>query len=155
MTNFEKYKDEIIENTAGGMYPGVKDGKPAECDKIKCEDCKLDNAEKNCVTMFIKRLYEDDGEETDGCDGCKYEYKREDESPCTECSMNYMSKWERRPKKTRQDEFLEHYPNAEMCNGVIDICPKYVDRNHDGCRIYAKRLCIECHKEYWLQEVKE
>lgn len=155
MTNFEKYKDEILKIAIeSNSTPAKKDGVVVACAGLACTKCDFDGVGK-CRENRFKWLYEDDGEEPDGCDGCKYEYKGGDESPCTECSSNYMSKWERRPKKTRQDEFLEHYPDARMRNGVIDICPKNVDGNCDRCRIYAKRPCIECHKDYWLREVEE
>lgn len=154
MTNFEKYKEDILRITAeSSSTPALKDGKIVACKCIAREEC--DFYVGNCRDNQFNCLYEDDGEEPDGCDGCKYEYKREDESPCTECCNNYTSKFERRPKKTRQDEFLKMYPNARMLNGIISICPKLVDGNCDRCRIYAKRSCTECHKDYWLQEVEE
>lgn len=117
MTNFEKYKDRILELiTEGNSTPVLKDGKIVACRCISCEECDFNGG--NCRENQFNWLYEDDGEEPDGCDGCKYEHKREDESPCTECCNNYMSKWERRPKKTRQDEFLEIFPNAELRDSV-------------------------------------
>ena len=154
MTNFEKYKNKILEIvTESNSIPAKKDGKIIPCEGLRCGEC--DFSEGSCKMNQYAWLFEDDGEEPDGCNGCKYEHKAEDESPCTECCNNYVSKWERRPKKTRQDEFLERYPDARMLNGVIGICPKLVDVNCDRCRIYVKRPCIECHKDYWLQEVEE
>lgn len=154
MTNFGKHKDEILKIAIeSNRVPAKKDGVVVNCEDLACKECDFSSG--NCRKNQFKWLYEDDGEEPDGCNGCKYEHKAEDESPCTECCNNYISKWERRPKKTRQDEFLERYPHARMRNGVIDICPKHVDGNCDRCRIYVKRPCIECHKDYWLQEVEE
>lgn len=158
MTNFKKYKNEVLRilEVSECEIPGVKNGIPIVCESMGCKECDLHGDDVNCIHEFIKWLYEDDGEDPDGCDGCKYEHKREDESPCTECSSNYMSKWERRPKKTRQDEFLEMFPNALMIKSVvepvIDICPKYIDGNKNKCRDYVG--CIECHKDYWFQEVE-
>lgn len=150
MTNFEKYKDEILKITESNSNLAKKDGVVVACVDLDCKDCDFDGIDE-CRKNRFNWLYE----EHDGCDGCKYGHKREDESPCTECRNNYMSKWERRPKKTRQDEFLKIFPNAMMLNGVIDICPKHVDGNCARCRIYAKRPCIDCHKDYWLQEVEK
>ena len=92
------------------------------------------------------------------CDGCKYEYKRGDESPCTECCNNYMSKWERRPKKTRQDEFLEMYPNAirDKSTDVIMVCPK--DISGEIPYNFGRKCdisCVECCQDYWSQEVEK
>ncbi len=39
MTNKEKYGNEIIELAVNGGVFGLKNGKPALCRKIKCEDC--------------------------------------------------------------------------------------------------------------------
>ena len=96
-----------------------------------------------------------DYEEHDGCDGCKYECKREDESPCTECCNNYASKWERRPKKTRQDEFLERYPDAALdSEGALKIAPCWIERAY-STSFCKKAGCDTCQRDYWLQEVEE
>ena len=150
MTNFEKYKDEILKITESNI--AKKDGVVVACNDLTCKDCDFDGIDK-CREDRFKWLFEDDGEEHDSCDGCKYEYKREDESPCTECSMNYTSKWERRPKKTRQDEFLERYPNARInpSTEILIFCPVTIDEN-------INVNCVNCHKckrDYWLQEVEE
>lgn len=39
MTNKEKYGDEIIELAANTAVFGLKNGKPAICEEIKCEEC--------------------------------------------------------------------------------------------------------------------
>ena len=153
MTNFEKYKDEILKITESNSNLAKKDGVVVACAHLTCKDCDFDGMDE-CGKNQFKWLYEDDGEEHDGCDGCKYEYKGEDESPCTECCNNYTSKWKRRPKKTRQDEFSEHYPNVRKrrCNGVIDICPKDLNMRFN-CRL--SEGCEICRRDYWLQEVEE
>lgn len=155
MTNFEKYKDEILRiATESNEAPAMEDGMLTACRGLSCEECDFN--EDNCVTSFFNWLYEDDDEEHDGCDGCKYKHKAEDESPCTECSSNYTSKWERRPKKTRQDEFLEIFPNAKIgSSSILDICPKTIDTTHLCEGIIGIKTCLECSKDYWLQEVEE
>ena len=56
------------------------------------------------------------------------------------------------PVKTRQSEFLKHYPNARMSDGVIDICPQ----NFDTTFICTDEMeCKVCLKGYWSKEVKE
>lgn len=147
MTNFEKYKDEML-NLKGGV--AFSNGKIVSCETLRCEDCSFyKNDGKQCDIEFIKWLYEDDGE-LKGCGGCKYEDRREGQYPCVVCINCYTSKWEPRPKKTRQDEFLEMFPNAKTVDSVINICPKRIDKKFDRCT-YS---CIECHKDYWLQEVE-
>ena len=153
MTNFEKYKDEILRiATESHSGPAMKDGVFVACVGLDCRKCDFGSAGK-CGENRFRWLYEDDGEEPDGCNGCKYEHKREDESPCTECCNNYTSKFERRPKKTRQDEFLEHYPNAKTntYTGALIFCPITIDENANvNCSD-----CNKCKKDYWLQEVEE
>ena len=153
MTNFEKYKDEILKIvTEIDGIPAKEDGAIVACEGLDCGKCDFNNG-GNCRKNQFNWLYEDDGEEPDGCDGCKYEYKREDESPCKNCCNNYMSKWERRMKKTRQDKFLEHYPNEKKHKAILEICPDDVDVDYNGCESYP--LCGECQRDYWLQEVEE
>ena len=138
--------------TESHSSPAKKDGVIVACIGLDCKECDFGGI-GNCVVHRFKWLCEDDGEEPDYCDGCKYEYKREDESPCTNCCNNYTSKFERRPKKTRQDEFLEHYPNAKKCKDILRICPDDVDVDYNVCESYLR--CEECRRNYWLQEVEE
>lgn len=157
MTNFEKYKEDILRvATENHSSPAMKDGVVVACIELDCDKCDFGGI-SNCGENRVKWLCEDDGEH-DGCDGCKYEYKREDELPCTECCNNCTSKWERKPKKTRQDEFLEHYPNAQIDNStdVIVVCPKSISgeipyNSGQWCAI----SCTECCQSYWFQEVEE
>lgn len=59
------------------------------------------------------------------------------------------------PLKTRQSEFLKQYPEVPLTYGVINIKPcqmvKYY--TYKDCHL-TKCQCMECRKEYWLQEVK-
>lgn len=164
MTNFEKHKNKIIEllKLTDDNVPAVVNDILIKCkDAMHCTDCEFNNTKyPNCDTCWIDFLEwacEDDNE-LKGCDGCKYEHKAEDESPCTECSNNYTSKWERKQKKTRRDEFLKIYPNAirNKSTDVIMVCPKDISgeipyNSGRGCDV----TCIECCKNYWLQEVEE
>lgn len=61
--------------------------------------------------------------------------------------------------KTRQSVFLEHYPEAFFDDeyGILQFCPRYLSaayRNDDGkCKNPEKR-CIDCSREFWMQEVE-
>lgn len=152
MTNFEKYKDEIQRViTESGNTSAMKDRAVVACKGLRCAEC--DFREGSCAWNRINWLLKDDGEEHDACKDCKYEYKNADESPCTECCNNYTSKWERRPKKTRQDEFLEHYPDAKKdVSGILAITPCSLgERKHQYCN---DGTCWECKRDYWSQEVE-
>lgn len=60
---------------------------------------------------------------------------------------------EEHPIKTRQDRFLKLFPNAEVWNGVIKICPNEIDMK-SGINCGAQS-CDTCRKNYWLAEVEE
>lgn len=157
MTNFEKYKNEIMKivtENRGNFLIAMKDGMLFTCTKIDCTECdfNITGEDGYCGKNRFKWLYEDD----DCCRGCKYEYKRKDESPCVKCYHNYTSKFECRLTKIRQDELLKLYPNIRKVNGVIDICPGDLDMYHQ-CRSEGPsgEGCVECIREYWLQEVEK
>lgn len=62
------------------------------------------------------------------------------------------------PRKTRQEVFLEQYPEAEIdLNGLLEVCPAAIFLSHrgkgGGCSDYTKN-CAECRREFWSQEVK-
>lgn len=62
------------------------------------------------------------------------------------------------PRKTRQSVFLEQWPEAHIHkDGYLDICPLDVSAAHrdayGGCAM-PDRLCPDCHREFWMQEVE-
>ena len=57
--------------------------------------------------------------------------------------------------KTRNREFLKHYPNADILdNGVVNMCPKWVDKNHYPSAGCFGTDCYDCKTKYWTQEVE-
>ena len=158
MTNLEKYKDEIMKiiKTSRSGIAGIKGGIPTPCNMVSCSECDIGNRENStCIHNFIKWLYEDDGEKTDGCDGCIYEDEGIDKYPCSRCRNNFTNKFRRKPKKTRQDEFLEHYPDAALdSEGALKIAPCWIERAY-STSFCKKAGCDTCQRDYWLQEVEE
>lgn len=54
--------------------------------------------------------------------------------------------------ETRQSEFLKQWPDADIdSDGVINIRPCYLNRNHPYC---IGVNCTNCRREFWRQEVK-
>ncbi len=156
MTNFEKYKNEIMKiATESNSNPAKKDGVVVACEGLACTKCDFEGVGK-CRENRFKWLYEDDGEQELTCSSCKHASRDQEEYPCSRCSRGYTDLFEPKPKpkKTRQDEFLERYPNARKrnSNGVLDICPKGLDMRLD-CK-FAEG-CDICCQNYWLQEVEE
>lgn len=58
------------------------------------------------------------------------------------------------PVKTRQSEFLEHYPGARiLAHGCLNVCPMNVFSD-TGINCNAQP-CIECKKTFWSAEAEE
>ena len=58
------------------------------------------------------------------------------------------------PAKTRQSEFLKHYPGARITiDGFLHACPMDVFSD-TGVNCNA-RNCFECRKKFWLAEVED
>lgn len=106
------------------------------------------------------RYWQADGD----CDDCPLVYTRE----CNELRnmvdgsgkavgkvVEIIEKWSKEhPRKTRQDVFLEQWPEAELVDGIIDVKP---------CRLVAafrlgqechKTFCYDCRRKFWMQEVE-
>lgn len=91
------------------------------------------------------------------CDDCPandaYCVARGEKDRFAQC-IEIVKKWSNEhPAKTRQSEFLMHYPNAILADGVIDICPAKVDTTFD-CKYSANFACGACKRKYWITEVE-
>jgi hypothetical protein len=66
-----------------------------------------------------------------------------------------VEKWAaEHPVKTRQSEFLKHYPDARiLAHGCLNVCPMNVFSD-TGINCNAQP-CIECKKAFWLAEVED
>ena len=62
------------------------------------------------------------------------------------------------PRKTRQSVFLEQWPEAwTYADGVLSICPNKVADWHRGAAgecIDGAKMCEDCRREFWMQEVE-
>ena len=93
------------------------------------------------------------------CRECEYE-KRSGFAPCTvwqydhpEEAVAIAEQWAaEHPIKTRQSEFLKHYPDAQIDSGCLNACP--MDIFGDMGINCNKQTCYECKKEFWLTEVE-
>ena len=100
--------------------------------KGKCVDCPARDA--HCM---LKGLYTNDGGKV----------------------VPIIEQWAKEhPIKTRQSVFLEQYPGIVLdAFGVVQLCPMYISATHrdsDGECKNPERLCIDCRREFWMQEVK-
>lgn len=81
----------------------------------------------------------------------------------TKKQIAIVEKWSaehpKKKKKTRQDVFLNQYPEAQLDKyGVLDVCPSWVsadyrDKNGECFLLYTN--CRDCRTAFWMAEVKE
>lgn len=59
------------------------------------------------------------------------------------------------PRKTRQDVFLEQWPEAEIdCEGALVIDPCGLDKTESEKGDCYHRSCDDCRREFWMQEIE-
>lgn len=59
------------------------------------------------------------------------------------------------PRKTRQSLLLEQCPNAKCVDGILVLCPIWIDTCF-SCPIDGNNNvdCATCRREFWMQEVE-
>lgn len=106
------------------------------------------------------RYWQADGD----CDGCPLVYTREcnemrnmvdDSGKAVGQVVEIVEKWSREhPRKTRQDVFLEQWPNCMMGDdGIVGMCPRNIDKMY-VCNLSRSGECTDCRREFWMQEVE-
>lgn len=84
--------------------------------------------------------------------------KVETQSPeSSEKVVRVVEEWSAaHPRKTRQTTLLEQYPEAEIdSRGCLMLCPKHISADYQKrYRNCTNRLCSDCRKEFWGQEVE-
>ncbi len=106
---------------------------------------------------FIKKYCENPR----GCEGCPLtdrsrgllfcdDFIREHPEEANEIILKWC---EEHPIKTRQDKFLEMFPNASVVDGIARMCPINIESSHH-CQ-FPKCECRDCRMDYWLAEVDE
>lgn len=106
------------------------------CEATKCASCKLCHMQGGCSIA-------PENEEIDAC----------------EEAIAIVEQWAAaHPVKTRQSEFLKHYPEAELAqDGILMICPTSISaayREKDGSCDSRSDSCTECRRKFWLAEVE-
>ena len=71
-------------------------------------------------------------------------------------AVKFVEQWAKEhPVKTRQSEFLEHYPDARIDpnTGALDICPTKIfgGATEINCNVQP---CFECEAKFWLAEAE-
>lgn len=89
------------------------------------------------------------------CSQCQM-YREDCDLYCSETNISKLvsvvKKWsEEHVPNTRQEKFLEKFPNAILYDGVVTVCPKRLDSNVP-C---PNRDCCGCRRAYWLAQTEE
>ena len=76
MTNWERYKDEMLKLLITGLNSTVIKGKVTPCYSVDCNDCPFNNiAESSCskaIRKWLDEEYEEYEEEPKTCKTCQY-----------------------------------------------------------------------------------
>lgn len=97
------------------------------------------------------------------CIKCEFWGRRSKGESCNSWQKNHpeeavaiVEKWAKEhPAKTRQSEFLKHYPGARiLAHGCLNVCPidVFSDADINCCNAQP---CFECKKAFWLAEVED
>ena len=101
-----------------------------------------------CLESFNKMC-----DSYESCEDCELNAIRTSFTSCRELLTDnpkeivpIIERWSKGlPKKTRQDELLEHYPNALKGIKVISVCPRNLGLI-DRC---PSSNCDKCQEDYW------
>ena len=56
--------------------------------------------------------------------------------------------------KDTAERVSEIFPNADIRNGIILICPRKINKNSVTSEECDESKCHDCRKEYWIAEVE-
>lgn len=90
------------------------------------------------------------------CTKCQYHGDRCDNAiDLFEKTVAVVEQWsQEHPRKTRQDVFLEQWPNCMIGDDdVVGMCPRSVDKMY-ACNGPLFAGCSDCRREFWMQEVE-
>lgn len=71
-------------------------------------------------------------------------------------TVSKVEQWAKdHPVKTRQSEFLKIFPNVQIYDNVIWVCPKCISCNYRQKENCYETNCLDCKREFWLTEVTD
>lgn len=88
------------------------------------------------------------------CTKCQYHGDKCDNAiELFEKTVAVVEKWsQEHPRKTRQDVFMAHYPDAALDAGVLRVCPRKIYKSAGiNCN---NTTCYLCKRAFWLQEAE-
>lgn len=77
-------------------------------------------------------------------------------SEYAEKAVQIVEQWAKEhPIKTRQSEFLRMFPNAQIHDDVIWMCPKCIGCDYKPEENCNEIYCCDCKRKFWLTEVTD
>lgn len=95
-----------------------------------------------CANCLLNR----DGK-SKGCVLCNYTAIEVVER--TQKLIEWAEKWPR----TRQDILERYFSDAPFRNGIINMCPKKIDKSYKAKCVRNGKSCDQCKQDYWLEEI--
>lgn len=100
----------------------------------------------------ICRVYED----CENCilaDFCRYTCDKQ--SDVAEQAVANALEWAKEhPVKTRQSEMLKMFPETEMIDDYICICPSRFSKEYRDSDASYSIECNKCKRDFWLKEIE-
>lgn len=102
-------------------------------------------------------------DECEDCPVCKTDFctvpAKERSQESAEEIVELVEEWSAaHPRKTRQSVFIEKYPETLTdINDVLDVCPAVISlayRGDEGRCLALAKMCPDCRREFWTQEVE-
>ena len=98
----------------------------------------------------------------DRCTGCPASNACKNELCCAfdqgstldaKAQIAIVEEWsDAHPRKTRQSEFLNLFPDADLSTGTVNVCPNSLYEGKCDCARYQN--CLSCKREFWSKEVE-
>ena len=98
------------------------------------------------------------------CEGCRVDKEKPVMSECylwmfenPERAVKIVEEWSAaHPRKTRQDVFLEQWPNAKIIpdTNTLDVYPCVIEPTMQNTGRCVNQSCVDCRREFWSQEVE-
>lgn len=64
-----------------------------------------------------------------------------------------LIKWAEKCPRTRQAVLERYFANIPLKNGIVNICPKKLDKSYKAKCVRDGKSCEQCKKDYWLEGI--
>ena len=100
-------------------------------------------------------------DECEDCPVCKTDFctvpAKERSQKSAEEIVELVEEWSAaHPRKTRQNVFLEQYPNAKVVGdtNIPRVYPCQIDQSMESVNYCNSMSCDDCRCEFWLKEIE-